>query len=59
MKALSNRFVTKLPEISANDNLKLIFDSNICYLSKNSAIHNLTSYNAVAERVNIASSPMT
>lgn len=56
---LSNTFVPELPEISANDNLKLIFDSNTCYLSKNSAIHNLTRYNAVAERVNIASSPMT
>ena len=56
---LSNRFVTEVPEIDANDDLKLIFDSNTCYLSKNSVIHNLTSYNAVAERVNIASSPMT
>lgn len=56
---LSNTFVEELPEIGANDDLKLVFDSNAGYLSKNSAIHSLTSYNAVAERVNIASSPMT
>lgn len=56
---LSNTFVPELPEIDANDNLKLVFDSNTEYLVKNSSIHNITSYNAEADRVDLASSVVT
>ena len=41
---ISNSFVENLPSISSNDNIKLLFDDHIAYLSKNSQNYKISSY---------------
>lgn len=56
---ISNSFVNELPLLTSNDSLALVFDNDTAYLSKNSALNEISSFNEVIGRADISLVPMT